>query len=65
MDLERIRVLQRRPARITATFPHVVAHWLFQQATIQGRSVSNFIAHLVEQAMRRHIAESQDKGENQ
>jgi len=53
MDLERIRVAQRHPVRISATLPAVVAAWLIREATVQGRSVSNLIAHLLEMAMHR------------
>jgi hypothetical protein len=55
MDLEKIPLAQRKPLRITTTFPAPVAAWVFQQATAQGRSVSNLIAHLVETAMRRAL----------
>lgn len=58
---QRLALLQRKPSRVTATFPHLVARWLFQQATEQGRSVSNLIAHLIELAMRRHLAEQAEE----
>lgn len=61
MDLEKIPVVQRKPQRITTTFPAAVAAWLFHQATVQGRSVSNLIAHLVEAAMRREQMEQKIK----
>jgi hypothetical protein len=63
MDLEKIPVAQRKPLRVTSTLPAVVAAWLINQATIQGRSISNLIAHLIEASMRREIAERQAKGE--
>lgn len=62
---ERLTLLQRKPARLTAVFPHAVASWLYEQATAQGRSVSNLIAHLVELAMRRDQDLGTDKGGRQ
>ena len=53
MDLNSIPVAQRKPLRITSTVPASVAAWLIKEATIQGRSVSNLVAHLVELAMHR------------
>lgn len=53
MDLERIRIAQRHPVRISATIPAVVSAWLIREATVQGRSVSNLIALLLELAMHR------------
>jgi hypothetical protein len=61
MDLESIPVAQRKPLRVTATLPAVVAAWLIKQATMQGRSVSNLIAHIVEHAMRRDLEQNNDQ----
>ncbi len=58
---ERVSLLQRKPTRLTAVFPYAVASWLFEQATIQGRSVSNLICHLVEMAMRREQARAEGR----
>ena len=41
--LERIRVAQCRPVRLSASLPAVVAAWLIREATVQGRSVSKVV----------------------
>ena len=41
--LERIRVAQRHPVRLSASLPAVVAAWLIREATVQGRSVSKVV----------------------
>lgn len=55
MDLKNIPIAQRKPLRVTSTLPAVVVAWLINQATIQGRSVSNLVAHLIELAMPREL----------
>lgn len=62
MDLDLIPVAQRKPLRITSTFPAAVAAWLSKEATTQGRSVSNLIAHLIEVAMRRELEDPETTG---
>lgn len=61
MDLEKIPLAQRKPLRISTTFPASVAAWVIQQAAIQGRSISNLVAHLVEMAMRQELMEQELK----
>ena len=41
--LERIRVAQCHPVRLSASLPAVVAAWLIREATVQGRSVSKVV----------------------
>jgi hypothetical protein len=48
----RFQLLQRRPSRISASFPAAVSDWLFEEAAWQGRSVSSLISHICESAMR-------------
>jgi hypothetical protein len=61
MDLKNIPIAQRKPLRVTSTLPAVVAAWLINQATIQGRSVSNLVAHLVELAMHRELEQNNNQ----
>jgi len=43
-------LMRRRPQRITSTLPWHLAQRLQQRADMEGRSVSNLIAHLLEMA---------------
>jgi hypothetical protein len=40
--------MRRKPARVTATLPWVLAQRLQERADVEGRSLSNLIAHLLE-----------------
>lgn len=42
--------MRRKPARVTATLPWVLAQRLQERADVEGRSLSNLIAHLLEGA---------------
>ena len=48
----RLQMLQRKPVRMCCTLPASVAGWLAEEALVQGRSISNLLAALVEHAMR-------------
>lgn len=43
--------LQRRPVRVTATMPAALHEQLLQRSDLEGRSLSNLIAYLLEAAM--------------
>ena len=43
--------LQRRPVRVTATMPAALHEQLLQRSDVEGRSLSNLIAYLLESAM--------------
>jgi hypothetical protein len=43
-------LLQRKPQRITATVPWHVLRRLQERADLDGRSLSNLVAHLLEAA---------------
>lgn len=42
----------RKPQRFTFTAPYVVAQELHELSLLEGRSVSNLVAHLLEYALR-------------
>jgi hypothetical protein len=42
----------RKPQRFTFTAPYVVAQELQELSILEGRSVSNLVAHLLEYALR-------------
>lgn len=58
MNLHEIPVAQRKPVRITSTVPAVVVAWLIDQSNFQGRSLSNFVSHVLEMAMHRATSAS-------
>jgi hypothetical protein len=41
---------RRKPSRISATLPWHLVHRLEERAAYEGRSLSNLIAHLLEEA---------------
>ena len=41
------------PRRITATVPHTLCTLLIERADLEGRSVSNLVAYLLERALGR------------
>jgi hypothetical protein len=43
-------LLRRKPTRISATLPWGLAQRLQERADVEGRSLSNLIAHLLEGA---------------
>lgn len=43
--------LQRRPVRVTTTMPAALHEQLLQRSDVEGRSLSNLIAYLLETAM--------------
>ena len=43
--------LQRRPVRVTTTMPASLHEQLLQRSDLEGRSLSNLIAYLLESAM--------------
>lgn len=43
--------LQRRPARVTVTLCAALHEQLLQRSDVEGRSLSNLIAYLLETAM--------------
>jgi hypothetical protein len=48
--LDRVSVLQRKPQRVCATLPWHLHKKLQERADLDGRSLSNLIAHLLEVA---------------
>lgn len=46
-----LRLVSRRPKRITITVSHAVAEHLLSRSDEQGRSTSNLAAHLLEVAL--------------
>ena len=46
----RLDLLRRKPQRLTATLPWHVVQRLQERADVEGRSLSNLVAHLLEGA---------------
>lgn len=42
----------RRPVRLSVTIPHAIFCHLEREATLQGRSMSNLAAHLIERGLK-------------
>jgi hypothetical protein len=47
----RLAALQRKPQRVTITVPGALVDKLNNRATVEGRSLSNLCAYLLESAM--------------
>lgn len=47
----RLAALQRKPQRVTITVPGVLVDKLHRRADVEGRSLSNLCAYLLETAM--------------
>ena len=45
-----LELSRRKPQRVTATLPWHLVHMLEERASYEGRSLSNLIAHLLEEA---------------
>lgn len=50
---ERLHVLQRQPRRISVTLSYHVYKALLSRSEVEGRSVSNLCAFLLEDALRK------------
>lgn len=49
---DRIRVMQRQPRRISITLSHNVHEDLLNRSELEGRSVSNLCAYLLEESLK-------------
>jgi hypothetical protein len=55
-----LSLAQRKPARITITVPHGVHEQLLQRSGYEGRSISNLASFLLERALAKDSAATQN-----